>query len=224
MIDAQASLLTILTDTTGPHEAVPENVDPKASWGRRGRVLAGNAPKKGWTHLTGWGQAFYRQGAQALGSVSIRNMQTWAVKDGVWHLLQDGNTKAMRPYGENFRVYNAPSARAVFTEKVGEHLTAKVPAGHAYHWWHVKRQAFPQGHAGVLVLFQAKAIDTDDLLVGAGADYYLDASSPGDNYKNQTDIAIGRLRALRRTWGWFGMTTATAADLMAFDGEPGAAP
>jgi hypothetical protein len=52
-----------------------------------------------------------------------------------------------------------------------------------------------------------------NLLIGLGADYWLDEKAQWNHFKTNKDVAVGRLRALTWDWQWYGLSTAPDADL-----------
>jgi hypothetical protein len=217
-------LIEIKADGVRAHEAVPLGVPRGYDWASRARVGAGNDPGP-FTAITGWGQVFWAEGAGANGSlVQIRNFQVLLCHgpQREWTLLQRGDIEG-RQFGADFR-NNANQPAALFHRQAGVAAIAFAP-GSSFHFWprHGRASLPDRDLCGVVVLLQARAASPSadsgaapapgTYLIGLGADYWIDQTVGWDSYKTNKDIAIGRLKLLGPEWAWYGLSTASDADL-----------
>lgn len=208
-----------------PHEGKPQGVPASYDWARKGRVTSGNRRPPGFTALTGWGQAFWLDGfAGNAPLLEVRQHQTLAClePDRRWVRLQRGPIAgaAFRPDFAN----NAAKAPERFTLD-GDRAVVSFAAKAAFHFWPKSgRSELPGDNlCGLLVLLEAKAtapegtepatLKPTGLLIGLGADYWLDRKAGWDNYKTNKDVGVGRLRTVGWSWAWYGLSTASDADL-----------
>ncbi len=139
-----------------------------------------------------------------------------------WLRVQKGGIEgaAFRPdFGDNENV------SADITFMGGDQARVGFGSGRAFHWW-PRQGRVNLGSAsvcGVLVMFQARVVASDGrelpegtastLLVGGGADYWLDTRVPWDQFRTNASVGVGPLRLARPQWRWFGISTAEAAAL-----------
>ncbi len=210
------------------HEASPLNVPAGYDWAHKGVLHAGNGVPAGWKALTAWGHVF--NSVDAVGvpeqAVEIRQHQTYlcTVVNGEtrWTLAQQGAIegaafRADFQGNENVAARVSPAAEGA--------VRVSFDAGRAFHFWPATvRAALPnESLCGMLVLAQARAVAPDGralpdgtrpaLLMGLGADYWTTRTAPWDNFKTSASVGVGRLRLITPHWQWFGMSTASAADL-----------
>ncbi len=210
MLAFDATLQTVLADGDRPHEDVPRGVPVTHGWYSRPSRGAWNDAPAGWTHVCGWGIAFWRPEATR-GALDLRRLQVWAVADAGWVKLQDGPVGGAAFAPDFVHNINAP---AVITAGAGsDHIEWAQDA--AFHFWPKCRTPIPQGCRGFLVLVQAKC--TGAMLLNLGLDYWRTESAqwaPGA--ANCKGAGVGRLRIVAPEWAWHGWTTASAQDLAAF--------
>jgi hypothetical protein len=215
-------LIEINADSARAHEAVPLGVPRGYDWASRARVGAGNDPGP-FTAATGWGQLFWAEGAADGSLVQVRNFQVLLCHgpQREWRLLQRGDIEG-RQFGADFR-NNANQPAALFNRQAGVATIAFAP-GSSFHFWpRQARASLPDKDlCGVVVLLQARVAAPGDsaaapapgtYLIGLGADYWADQTAGWDRYKTNKDIAIGRLKLLGPQWEWYGLSTASDADL-----------
>lgn len=205
-------------DFLRPHEATPAGVPAGYDWYAKPKRGSWNSAPPKHTALTGWGQAFWARGTTSADAhLLLKNHMTLLCRgEGQWVLAQSA-----APVGANFRADFAANlatqARSPGPLEADATAVDVVP-GRAYHFWPKgPRAAVPKEPlCGVLVLVQARAEPFSDgsyadpkLLLGLGADYWLNKTASWDNYKTNRDIAIGRLRLVGTTWAWYGLSTAT---------------
>jgi hypothetical protein len=221
---SRKALFGIAADMRLPHERSPAGVPPEYDWARFPRMGAGNDPGN-YTALTGWGQVFSIAGGQALHiHVQIRCLLMLACIGSArnWVLLQEGGIE-----GDQYRSdYSGNvSKKPPFFNQTDGIADIRFEAGTAYHFWPKQgRVDLPDKDiGGVLVLLQARtpAISASDLrtnkitsaLVGLGADYWQSKTAIWDGRESNRDLAIGRLKTVGAAWQWYGMATASTADL-----------
>lgn len=217
------ALLQFNADFRLGHEALPSGVPSSYDWFARPRKGTWNTVPEGFSALTGWGQAFWTQGTGAADAyLLLRNHMTLLCHGASrrWTLLQ-----ASRTEGAEFRPdYAGNVAKSAFNPGPIEAGADAVgfAATSAYHFWpKAGRGKLPYAElCGMLVLVQARAepvvpdgYAVPSLLLGLGADYWQNQTAAWDNYRTNRDVAIGRLRLVTVTWNWFGLSTASDADL-----------
>jgi hypothetical protein len=214
------TLLRIHQDFKRPHEAPPLGVPRDFSWARFPDMHSGNSPKAAFKAATGWGQVFHAPDSyDSSRHIQIRNFQVLlcvgANRD--WVQVQHGGLA-----GAQFRAdfKDNLNKSPVRVQREGDTTTIAFEKGAAYHFWPQQgRFALPSGDlCGWLVLLQARVDgpSTKDggFLVGLGADYWTTLTAPWDNYKTNDGVANGRLRLVSTDWQWYGLSTATEADLV----------
>jgi hypothetical protein len=210
-----------------PHQAIPAGVPGGFDWRERSRRGSGNNVPTGFNAFTGWAQAFWIEGAPVgAQKLEIRQYQTLlctAVSGTrLWQRVQLGDIEgaAFRAdYADNLNV--PPEAERL----APSHWRIGFGAGRAYHFW--PRQGRTTLGAdrlcGVVVLFEARAVELGGralpagtaatLVVGGGADYWLDTAVRWDQYRTNADVGIGVLRRVGPDWEWHGMGTADSEAL-----------
>lgn len=205
------------------HEDLPAGVPAGYDWRERGQVHAGLTVPTGFYAFIGWAQAFWIEGAQVgQQSLEIRQMQTLLCVMGSggpqWHRLQQGEIE-----GASFRAdyANNENVPAVVEQADNGYIRISFPSEWAYHFWS-KQGRITMTNAplcGLLVLWQARAVMTDgqatpdgtapSILIGGGADYWLNTSVAWDQYRTNASVGVGRLRRVHPDWRWFGYSVAT---------------
>jgi len=217
------ALLNFNVDFRLKHEALPDGVPSDYDWYTKPRADAMNKPPAGFTALTGWGQAFWTRGTTHPGAyLLLKNQMTLVCRGSQrqWTLIQSSNTE-----GAVFRADFAGNVSTKATPANYAEAGADVinfNPGMAYHFWPKSgRVSLPSGDiCGMLFLVQGRAepisagsYEKPHLLLGLGGDYWLNRSAPWDNYKTNVGVANGRLKLVSRSWSWFGLSTASDADL-----------
>ena len=224
---AAADLADIVRPFGTAHEALPAGVPLDYDWARMSKQDGGNRVPAGFTAFTGWGQAFWASDATAGGqAVEIRDNQTFLCtvsgSTRQWLRVQRGDIEGAAFLASFAGNENMPAT--VDAVQAG-HARVRFPAGRAFHYWPRQGRITLEGDSlcGTLVVFQARAVANDGsplaagatsaLLVGAGGDYWSTLSAPWDNYKTNVGVGVGQLRRLTPQWRWYGLNTASAADL-----------
>jgi hypothetical protein len=215
-------LLEFNKDFRRPHEAAPAGVPGGYDWYSKPKRGSWNSVPPNHTALTGWGQAFWARGTTSPDAhLLLKNHMTLlCLGQGQWVLAQSS-----APVGANFRAdfVGNLATRAKSPGSLEADATAvEVVPGRAYHFWpKAARADVPkQALCGMLVLVQARAEPISEgsyarpnLLLGLGADYWLNKTAAWDNYKTNRDVAIGRLKLVTTSWAWYGLSTASDEDL-----------
>jgi len=219
-----ARLMDLNSDRERMHQGIPLGVPKSYDWAKGPRIGAGNN-QGAYRAVTGWGQVFWNEGASGhSGMLQIRNFQTFLChgKNRSWELVQEGGIQ-----GREFRAdfANNTNKEALVLEMNDGVASVKFSYGLAFHFWLEKGRAkLPEsGICGFVVLLEARLTSLENLaqsidwasplLIGLGADYWVDTTSRWDNYKTNTDIAIGRLKSVGPNWTWYGISTASDSDL-----------
>ncbi|MBX3606144.1 MAG: hypothetical protein KF788_12750 [Piscinibacter sp.] len=225
-LPSDLDLAQIQQDGRVPHEQAPQGVPRGYDWARGPRVGAGNQPGR-FRAATGWGQSFRAEGSRdaAGGTLQVRDLQVLLCvgPERAWQLVQRGPIE-----GRQFRAdfggdLSRPPPRF---EQAGGVASVVFEPGAAFHFWPAQgRFELPaQPLCGVLVLLQAR-VEADrpggdaGLLLGLGADYWADRQARWDHFRTNRDIAIGRLRRVTPEWRWYGLSTASDADLQRLSDE-----
>lgn len=218
-------LIEFNVDFGKSHEYTPAGVPPAYSWARWPRLGAGNRPPSGFGAITGWGHIFfssYPTGGDP-GLVQLRNMNVFLCQktDGKWRRIQSGQIAGGEYRGDfSGNISKAPKVFHVLSDGVAE---VQFDFGNTFHFWPKQgRKALPTTNiCGVLVIVEARVVPgtsngAGKYLLGLGADYWTNVSSPWDNFKTNSDVAIGRLKVIGSAWDWFGVSTASDTDLLKF--------
>lgn len=219
----QESLLNFNADFRLKHEALPDGVPSGYDWYSKPRTGSWNKPPSGFTAITGWGQAFWTQGTTSPGAYLLLKNQMTLVCHGSqrqWTLIQSSDTEGAE-FRPDFAGNTAKKALAATYIEAPASVIG-FNAASAYHFWpKAGRASIPSGEiCGMLFLVQARAepiragsYAKPHMLLGMGADYWLNKTAPWDNYKTNKDVAIGRLKLVGTAWSWYGLSTASDADL-----------
>lgn len=234
-----AELAALNTDWSKPHEARPLNVPAGYDWAKSPAMNLGNKVPANFVSMTGWGQVFWSTTATPTTNVvQFRDFITLMCygPDRKWILLQRGPIDG----AQFLATFENNTAKAAQTFAVtSEQATAQFSQGAAFHFWPAMGRAnMPDvnNNCGFVILMQARvtvppvrstttaaaladakaadAILPNTYLVGLGADYWLSKTAVWDNYKTNKAVGVGRLRYATKNWGWFGMSTASDADLL----------
>lgn len=204
------------------HDAEPLGVPREYSWALKSKLGAGNLPGK-YDTAVAWGHVFWSKGTVGHpGVLQFKNFHAYICSgaERKWQLMQAGKTE-----GAQFRADfkgNAAKRPQRFDESLGV-VSVLFEAGHVFHFWPASRTRLPKEEiCGFVVLIQARVDATEShrqdraggYLLGLGADYWLGTSSGWDNFKTNTGIAMGHLKYVGPEWTWYGLSTATDADLL----------
>lgn len=219
---SEQALLDLNQDWSLSHQGSAMGVPKDYKWATKPYMEAGNQPGK-FTALTGWGHVFWdKETLGHPGPLEIRNFHTFICSgtDRRWTHVQQGRIE-----GAEFRADfqgNAAKKPAKLAFD-GSTATALFDAGTTFHFWpSVGRRRLPGGDlCGVVVLLEARAAhppantsaQSRGYLIGLGADYWIDMTSPWDNFKTNKGVGLGRLKRVGTEWAWFGMSTASDLDL-----------
>lgn len=216
-------LFEINADFGRSHELAPAGVPSSYSWARWPRIGAGNRPPAGFGAVTGWGHVFYASSpiGSDPGIVEIRNMNVYVCDKtgGNWRRLQTGSIEGGE-YRADFSK-NTSKQPGLFSVLDGV-AKVKFEFGNTFHFWPRQGRALlPKGDlCGFAILLEARVVPNSQgsgargiYLMGLGADYWTSVSAPWDNFKTNTDVAIGRLKIINEKWDLFGLSTATDVDL-----------
>lgn len=217
------SLMAFNKDFTLNHEALPQGVPSAYDWYSKPRKGTWNTPPAGFSAITGWGQAFWVKGTTTPSAYLLMKTEMTLVCHGSqrqWSLVQSSGVQGA-VFQPDYSTNIATKASSPGLIEAGA-LAISFPTTTAYHFWPtMSRGSLPSdGICGTLTLVQARAqpytassYNTPNLLLGMGADYWLNLTAPWDNYKTNRDVAIGRLKLVKTTWAWYGLSTASDADL-----------
>lgn len=211
------------------HEASPAGVPVEYDWSRVSKPDRINEVPAGYTAFTGWGQAFWITGATAgTQALEIRDNQTYLCTVSTdrgaqrrWVRVQQGAIEGAAFRGDFAGNQNVAAQTVSIT---ANHSRINFPVGRAYHYWPSQGRITLNGEAlcGVVVAFQARAVAPDGtalasdsaptMLIGGGADYWVNLTAPWRNYETNIGVGVGQLRRVTPQWRWFGMGTASASD------------
>ncbi|MFN9746409.1 MAG: hypothetical protein ACK57B_12270 [Betaproteobacteria bacterium] len=224
---APDELARVTLDWNTAHEALPAGVPAGYDWRERGAAHAGNRAPPNFAAFTGWAHAFWATGAPVgRQHLELRRMQTLLCKQAGgerrWQRVQQGGIEGASFKADFATGDNIP---AEITPTDSGHVRVGFSEGRAFHWWPRQGRvtlATPE-LCGMLVLFQARAVAADGrelppgtapaLLVGGGADYWLDTRVAWDQFRTNASVGVGPLRLAQPQWRWFGISTADAAAL-----------
>jgi hypothetical protein len=214
------SLQQVRDDMALPHEAIPRGVPEGMDWRSQPRVGYGNTPPAGWSAMITWGQVYAAAGHQAPPNtrVQIKDMRTWYLskQSGNWINWQRSSEVGGANYNEDFQNdTNQPAD----IRREAEGYSATVPDGVNFHFWpqEGRVEVDPDDIEAVWTAIDARLIlddstRTDDrvnaeLMMSAGADYWLDRAAEWDQWKTNGDIGIGRFRFITPDWQTYSMHT-----------------
>jgi hypothetical protein len=211
------------------HEGIPLGVPGGYSWQLQSRLADGNNKPAGYLAYTGWGQAFHEVGRTNLASnqaMELRQFNTLVCTrvNGVsnWRRVQRGGVFG-GAFNPDFRS-NIATPPQVSRTPTGD-MRVFFSVGRAYHFWsNNARVDVPSAQiCGFVVTMEARAVTRagaplpegtpSAILIGAGADYWRTRTNPWVNHTTNRLIANGHLRRLTGNWDWYGLSTASTADL-----------
>ncbi len=223
------TLTDLNKDWSLAHEGTPLGVPTGYDWAKKGRLGQGNTVPSGFTAMTGWGQVFRNATSPSVNTpVQMRNFQTYICYGSArtWVQLQQGDV-----FGGAFRpdfVGNVSQPAALSgtgTQTVG------FAADSAFHYWPAQGRATLPGTniCGMVVLMEARVNTAGTSLNGAyllgfGIDYWQSLTAEWNaQYTTNKDAGVGRLRKVTNAWQWFGLSTASDADLQVLFNKYGVA-
>jgi hypothetical protein len=211
---------TLIRDMTDAHDARPSGVTDAMGWAAGPRFNMRLAPPSDWSHMTAWGQAYVpTTGSPATNTrIAIRDMRTYYFSQAsqTWVVCQGPGAVEGGAYLESFA--DDASAPADIRTAPGGVTEVLLTPGYNYHFWPASgRFQFPRADLrGWYVCAQARLVvdraDRPDdrasarIMLGVGADYWRDGVVQWvDDWSNNADMAIGRLRFVGTGWGWHHM-------------------
>lgn len=204
------------------HEGKPKGVPDSYDWYLKPKVDAWNNAPSNYSAVTGWGQAFWTSTTSSANAyLQLAGHQTLICHGTTkqWTRVQSNSVEGGE-YNPDFQ--NNTNVAAPFFAAATETNVVGWSTKGAYHFWPAGgRAALPSGPiCGVLVLVQARAVPvtegsykTPTILLGLGADYWLNKTAPWNNYLTNTGVGVGRLKLVSTGWTWFGFSTASDTDL-----------
>lgn len=219
----QAAVFAANAERNQAHEGRPAGVPKAYDWHTRPRLKQGNKPG-GFRAMTGWGHVFWDDDSgEAAPELSLRNMKVYMCHGELrrWHRVQSGDIYG-RQFAADFKDnFSVSAQRHAVTDDV---LSVAFERGTAFHFWPAMgRVALPdEPLCGFVVLVQARRTFRDgvgrdssrgELLLGMGADYWLDKQSAWDGTGANAGIALGRLKRVSDEWAWHGLSTASDEDV-----------
>lgn len=215
-------LLQFNQDMAKAHAGRPRGVPSSYDWASKPKKDRWNEPPSGFTALTGWGQAFWEDGPTSGSTrLALRNHQTLVCHgtDRVWTLIQHAHVE-----GAEFRpdFKDNTAVKLPYFETTAEGNVVEWSANGAFHFWPAgSRGTLPAGPlCGVLVLVEARTVadpattaGAGKILLGLGADYWLNMTAPWRNYTTNSGVGVGRLKQVTAEWTWFGFSSANDVDL-----------
>jgi hypothetical protein len=211
------------------HEGLPLGVPAGYSWRLTSALKDGNRKTPGYTAFTGWGQAFHDTGRTHLAgnqAMELRQFNTLlcTIENGSaqWRRVQRGGVLG-GAFNPDFR--SNVSTAPVITRTSSGDTRVFFALGRAYHFWSQQARAtVPSAPiCGFVVAMEARAVTRagsplpsgtpSAILIGSGADYWLNRTNSWVNHTTNRAIANGRLRFLTGNWDWYGLSTASTADL-----------
>jgi hypothetical protein len=211
-------------------DSLPLNTPAHWDWAQRSVMHAGNQVPRGFTMQIGWGHVLNTRdaGSRAPQLLEVRSHRTFVcsrINGQVrWLLSQTGDVD-----GAAFRADFAGNANRPATKQYldGDAVRVGFPHGMAYHFWsRSARQPIPSGYCGLLVLAEARAVQSNgsplasgtrpSILLALGADYWLNKSVGWDHQRTNRSVGTGRLRFVSGQWDWHGFRTASDADIAVF--------
>lgn len=225
LLDAgeRQAVLALNAERDQAHEGRPAGVPKSYDWYSRPRLKLGNRPGK-FKAMTGWGHVFWDDtSAEGVARLSLRGMRVYMChgEQHRWRLVQSGDIYG-RQFDADFK--DNLSVSTQIHVGAGGIFTVAFERSTAFHFWPAMgRVALPdEPLCGFVVLVQAKRVAGEgeaaqsragELLLGMGADYWLDKYAAWDGMRANVGIALGRLKRISDEWDWFGMSTAADEDV-----------
>jgi hypothetical protein len=225
-IAAINSIDNIINDSKLPHEGKLHGVPDSYDWSKGPRMGMGNNPGN-FTAMISWGQLYEDAQGNPAGNtrVQIKNIEAWYLNkaDNKWHLIQQSTEVDGAAYVEDF-VNDVNKPAQIRTEPDGG-ISVTAGGGYNFHFWTKTGRATinPSDIKGMFTTLQGRlVINNPDLpddrgtakyLLGVGGDYWLNLSAPWDNFRTNGDIAIGRMKYVKKEWQAFNMCTLTEKEL-----------
>ena len=227
------------SDMSGAHEGFPRGFDyaPDVSnglaWILHPRVGYGRDMPVGWNALIPWGQV-YADTVKGRGPANppgvrfqLRNLQHWvrSKSTGQWRRVYQLDDITGANYAESFQE-DANIPADIRPASDGGGITATITDGYNFHFFGRDRvEADRRDIADVWACFEGRLVlepgadpallDSARLIASAGGDYWLNVSTPWDQWKTNGDWAIGRFKYLTPEWQAFNAHTVEAGQLSA---------
>jgi hypothetical protein len=194
-------------------------------------MQSGNNVPAGYTAIIGWGQIMWAQNVTSSPDyVQLQNMKTLicTVNNGVhnWSLLQEGDIEGSE-FNSDY-VDNINTAPPYFSQITNTGLaTVGIDSGNkAFHYWYTQgRSTLPNTNiCGTLTIQQARTVtkasngtspgSSGAYMISLGGDYWLNTTAAWSQYATNKGIDIGRFKFITGQWKWYGVSTASDADLL----------
>lgn len=219
------SIDNIINDSKLPHEGKMHGVPDSYDWSKGPRMGMGNNPGN-FTAMISWGQLYEdSQGNPASNSrVQLKNMEAWYLSktDNKWYLIQQSAEVEGAAYVEDF-VNDVNKPAQIRTEPDGG-ISVTAGGGYNFHFWAKTGRATiknPADIKGIFITLSGRLVVNDlnlpddrgtaKYLLGVGGDYWLNLTAPWDNFKTNGDIAIGRMKYVKKEWQAFNICTVPEA-------------
>lgn len=206
-----------------PHVAVPDGVPVSYSWRLTPVIEQGSGPPKDFHAITGWGQVFRAVGSTPTSyRIALRNLRTYVLrKSGELELVQASSAIDGAQFRPDYKDNLATPAQ-IEHDAEGNTVVRTEPFA-AFHFWPEagKVSIDPGTVKGVLVTIEARIEpeagkrdrDMDhQLMLSAGADYWLAENSSWDRYRTNVGIGMGRFAYMSTQWQCYTMTTIRRSD------------
>ena len=217
----QTTLTGWNTDWSLLHEAKPYGVPTGYDWAAGPRMGAGNTVPSGFTAFTGWAQIFRTPTSTTVTApLQMRNFQTLVCygPNHTWAQIQQGDISGAAFAPDFVGNVNQPAT----ISKSSDYQNVSFALDSAFHFWPAQGRALlpsTTSICGFVVMMEARINTTDqslagDYILGFGIDYWSTLTAAwNQQYTTNKDVGIGRLKKVGLNWAWFGMSTASNADL-----------
>ena len=173
----------------------------------------------------GWGHALWNENLPYNPELTlqIRNIQFYVCfgPDREWKQLQYGNITGAQ-FDTAFK--NNVSRKASLQETVAGITSVKFDYGQVFHFWpDMGRSQLPAEDVhGFLTLFEARIVGASInsnpdgesyIIIGGGADLWLEMTTKWDNFKSHTDVGVGRMKFVGSNWTSYGFSSVSTKDL-----------
>lgn len=231
LLDAgeRQAVLALNAERDQAHEGRPAGVPKSYDWYSRPRLKLGNRPGE-FKAMTGWGHVFWDDtSGEGVARLGLRGMRVYMChgEQHRWRLVQSGDI-----YGRQFDADFKDNLSVPTQIRVGGRgiFTAAFERSTAFHFWPAMgRVALPdEPLCGFVALVEAMRVAGDgepgqpragELLLGMGADYWLDKYAAWDGAGANAGIALGKLKRISDQWAWYGVSTASDEDVASLVSE-----